>query len=187
MEDEHASTFPRASEVAEADQASAFEITQSAAGIPLQECNVFALIRAFQRIVKKLEVKTSDEKHITEERFTVSDKMEQLMERIDLPEFRGRMLFTELFEPMTSKVELVATFLALLELVRLKQLRVMQEAPEGEIEILKQMSNFGALDPSATKQSSDAATEALDSEMVSRDLEEWDHEDKRADSEESAD
>jgi chromatin segregation and condensation protein Rec8/ScpA/Scc1 (kleisin family) len=50
-------------------------------------------------------------------------------------------------------VELVATFLALLELVRLKQLRVVQQEAEGEIEILKQNSSPGVLDPSAEENS----------------------------------
>jgi segregation and condensation protein A len=34
-----------------------------------------------------------------------------------------------------SRTEIVVTFLALLELIRLKQLRVMQEAPFSEIDI----------------------------------------------------
>jgi segregation and condensation protein A len=43
--------------------------------------------------------------------------------------------FTELFATAASRAEIVVTFLALLELVRLKQLRCAQEGPFGEIEL----------------------------------------------------
>ena len=43
--------------------------------------------------------------------------------------------FTELFANAASRTEIVVTFLALLELVRLKQLRLAQEEAFGEIEL----------------------------------------------------
>ena len=43
--------------------------------------------------------------------------------------------FSELFAEMASRVEIVVTFLALLELIRLKQVRVTQANPFDEIEI----------------------------------------------------
>jgi segregation and condensation protein A len=43
--------------------------------------------------------------------------------------------FAELFSSAASRAEIVVTFLALLELVRLKQLRCGQEGPFGEIEL----------------------------------------------------
>jgi len=43
--------------------------------------------------------------------------------------------FSELFEGVTSRTEVIVTFLAVLELIRLKQLTAMQREPFGEIEI----------------------------------------------------
>ena len=43
------------------------------------------------------------------------------------------MRFEELFADAASRAEIVVTFLAMLELIRLKQLRVRQEAHCGEI------------------------------------------------------
>ena len=43
------------------------------------------------------------------------------------------LTFTELFSGLAARTEIVVTFLALLELIRLKQLRVMQAEPFGEI------------------------------------------------------
>jgi segregation and condensation protein A len=45
--------------------------------------------------------------------------------------------FTELFASAASRTEVVVTFLALLELVRLKQLRLTQDEVFGEIELRK--------------------------------------------------
>ena len=43
--------------------------------------------------------------------------------------------FSELFAEIASRVEVVVTFLALLELIRLKQIRVTQLNPFDEIRI----------------------------------------------------
>jgi segregation and condensation protein A len=43
------------------------------------------------------------------------------------------MRFEELFADAASRTEIVVTFLAMLELIRLKQLRVRQESHFGEI------------------------------------------------------
>jgi segregation and condensation protein A len=48
---------------------------------------------------------------------------------------KASLKFSELFEGVTSRSEVVCTFLALLELIRLKQLVCVQENPFTEIEI----------------------------------------------------
>ena len=50
---------------------------------------------------------------------------------------RAGVRFSELFEGVTSRSEVVVTFLALLELIRLKQLAAIQREPFGEIEICR--------------------------------------------------
>ncbi|MEO7725000.1 MAG: segregation/condensation protein A, partial [Chthoniobacterales bacterium] len=66
------------------------------------------------------------------ENFTVSDKIEQILQSMA----RGKSIrFSDLFARMASRVEIVVTFLALLELIRLKQVRAIQADPFQEIEI----------------------------------------------------
>jgi segregation and condensation protein A len=62
----------------------------------------------------------------------VSEKIEALRRWISA---EASLRFSCLFERSTSRSEVVATFLALLELMRLKVLRVVQNEPFGEIDI----------------------------------------------------
>ncbi len=102
-----------------------------AAPIRLGEVGIFQLINAFQNVVKRIEAR-EELREIFGENFTVSDKIETILTRIA----EGRSLkFAELFAGMASRVEIVVTFLALLELIRLRQVRALQPEPFGEIEI----------------------------------------------------
>ena len=71
---------------------------------------------------------------------------------------RGSVRFSELFESASSRSEVICTFLALLELIRLKQLVCVQPEPFAEIEIRcaensVQPSSDGSTHP--TQQSTD--------------------------------
>jgi segregation and condensation protein A len=101
------------------------------APIRLGEVGIFQLINAFQNVIKRVEAR-EDLREIFEDQFTVSDKIEMILRRIS---DGGQLRFLELFETMISRVEIVVTFLALLELIRLKQVRAVQNDPLGEIEI----------------------------------------------------
>ncbi len=98
---------------------------------PLGDVSVFDLINAFNKILKRID-KKEDLREIFEEHYTVSDKIELIMK---LMSSGVPLKFTELFSGMASRSEIVVTFLALLELVRLKQVRVGQDEPFGEIEL----------------------------------------------------
>jgi segregation and condensation protein A len=98
---------------------------------PLGDVSVFDLINAFNKVLKRITVQ-ENLREIFEENFTVSDKIDLIMKMTasDVP-----LKFTELFVSAASRTEIVVTFLALLELIRLKQLRCLQEEVFGEIEI----------------------------------------------------
>jgi len=103
----------------------------SAAPLPLHEVGIFQLIHAFQEVIKRVEAR-EDLQEIFGERFSVSDKIEKILERVgDGTPVR----FSELFGQIVSRVEIVVTFLALLELIRLNQVRAMQRKMFDEIEI----------------------------------------------------
>ena len=97
----------------------------------LGEVGIFQLINAFQTVIKRLEAR-EDLQEIFGEHYTVSDKISWILQRVGdgVP-----LRFSELFLAMASRVEIVVTFLALLELIRLRQIRAMQADPFAEIEI----------------------------------------------------
>jgi segregation and condensation protein A len=97
----------------------------------LGEVGIFQLINAFQNALKRVEAR-EELQQIFGENYTVSDKIETILARVSA----GLALkFSDLFAEMASRVEIVVTFLALLELIRLKQVRAVQAAQFGEIEI----------------------------------------------------
>ena len=96
------------------------------------EVGIFDLIDAFHKVLRKIEARQEDLREIFQENFTVSDKIDYLLRTIT----GGKSLrFSDLFVRATSTTEVVVTFLALLELIRLKQLSARQEKPFSEIEI----------------------------------------------------
>jgi segregation and condensation protein A len=97
----------------------------------LGDVGIFELIHAFQNVIKRVEAR-EDLREIFGEHFTVSDKIEVILQRIaNGPAVR----FSDLFGAIVSRVEIVVTFLALLELIRLKQVRVTQPDTFGDIEL----------------------------------------------------
>lgn len=100
------------------------------ADAPLVDVSIFDLLGAFNQALRKVEKIQLHE--IVEENFSVSSKIEQIKELL-----RANPLFnlTNLFDNMKSRLEVVTAFLALLELIRLKIVRVVQKELFGEIVI----------------------------------------------------
>ena len=93
--------------------------------------SLFDLINAVNLVLKRLHQR-EDLRDIFEDKWTVSEKIDSLLQ---LLKERDVLKFSELFASATSRSEVVVTFLALLELIRLKQVVVTQSEPFGEIEI----------------------------------------------------
>ena len=98
---------------------------------PKPEVSLFDLLNAVSAILKRVSQR-DDQRDIFEDRWTVSEKIEELSR---LLKTQSRLRFSELFRAATSRLEVVATFLALLELIRLRQLVAWQPEPFSEIEI----------------------------------------------------
>jgi segregation and condensation protein A len=96
------------------------------------EVSIFDLVNAVNAVLKRVGQR-EDLRDIFEDKWTVSEKIEQLLGAI---KERGSLKFSELFGAVTTRTEVVVTFLALLELIRLKQLTAVQPDPFGEIELL---------------------------------------------------
>jgi segregation and condensation protein A len=99
--------------------------------LKLGEVGIFQLIGAFQTVMKRIEAR-QDVQEIFSERFTVSEKIDSILQRIATG---NRLRFSDLFGAAASRVEVVVTFLALLELIRLKQVLAIQKNVFEEIEI----------------------------------------------------
>jgi segregation and condensation protein A len=95
------------------------------------EVSLFDLLNAVSAILKRVNQR-DDSKDVFEDKWTVSEKIEQIMKALAE---KGRLIFSELFAGATSRTEVVVTFLALLELIRLRQLGITQAEAFGEIEI----------------------------------------------------
>jgi segregation and condensation protein A len=91
---------------------------------PLAELPLYAIVEAFQRVLDRSKVKLSHE--VVTERVSLGDRIHEL---IDLLRVRRRVVFDELFEGASSKADLVITFLALLEMTRLRVSRLIQTEP----------------------------------------------------------
>lgn len=94
------------------------------------DVSIFDLIRAFQNILDRFNDEGLGE--IVDDQYTVSDKIDQLLATIPPG---SSITFTSLFKSATSKHEMIITFLAVLELMKLNYFRVRQEIVLGEIEL----------------------------------------------------
>jgi segregation and condensation protein A len=97
------------------------------------EASLFDLLNAVNCVLQRFATR-ADQRDIFEDKWTVSEKIEQLMRAISE---QPQLKFSELFAGVTSRSEVVVTFLALLELIRLKQLVAVQSEAFGEIVICR--------------------------------------------------
>ena len=96
----------------------------------LFDVNLFDLLAAFKKLLEN----APPEMHIiTRETLTVKDKMLHIA---DIIENLDSIRFEELFKDSFTRVQLIVTFLALLELLRLGLARVYQEREFGNIWII---------------------------------------------------
>jgi segregation and condensation protein A len=100
----------------------------------LEEVSMLDLMDALQRVLKRIEKKGSV-REIHRDHWTVGDKIKYLLE---ITQIGRRTPFSSLFDKAGTRVEVVVTFLALLELIRLRHLRVTQNHGFDEIFIERQ-------------------------------------------------
>ncbi len=101
-------------------------------GLGVGEVSLFDLISALNKVLKN--AKTEELGEIFAERFTVADKIETLLRVVREQE---EVSFARLFNNLATRGEVVCTFLALLELIRLHQVGARQAGEFGEILIYK--------------------------------------------------
>jgi segregation and condensation protein A len=96
----------------------------------LMEISVFKLIEAFDRVMKNARVEITHE--VLVERTSITDAISQLADKLrESPQ----LLFFSLFEGRPERGQMVALFLAILEMTRLKLIKIFQEVHSGDIVI----------------------------------------------------
>jgi segregation and condensation protein A len=111
---------------------------------PLAGLSLFKLLDAFQSVLSRATVKVDHQ--IDLERFSITDRINQL---VDLLQLHKKLTFEQLFEGATSRADLIVTFLALLEMTRLRMTRLEQEAPLEPITIELALVDAGVLEEAA--------------------------------------
>ena len=113
------------------------------------QVSMFDLVWAFQKILRNVEDRARAGRFEDEE-FTVGQKIEFLLDRISVGE---EVVFEDLFRTMSSRGEVVVTFLALLELIRLQQLTALQDGPLLPIRIHRSLEPALESVPSGVQES----------------------------------
>ncbi|MCS7235554.1 MAG: segregation/condensation protein A [Armatimonadota bacterium] len=98
--------------------------------LPLVGLTVQDLFAAFRRVLERSEKPVEE---VPREGVTVADCMRAILAR--LAASPHGLQFDELFEPASPRIVVIVTFLALLELVRRRRLRVAQMEPFGPIRL----------------------------------------------------
>jgi segregation and condensation protein A len=99
---------------------------------PEIEVDLFSLMAAFRQVLER--AKQRPRVLLPPEQMPIETRIEQLMARLSTTEACG---FDELFADVQSRSGMVVTFLALLEMIRLKLVRVFQQATFGPIRVYK--------------------------------------------------
>ena len=95
------------------------------------EADLFSLLTAFKKMLENMGKQEQEALH--RERISLLDRIHWILGRL---EATRRATFTSLFEGSAARSELIVTFLAVLELVRLRVIGAVQTHRFGEIEIL---------------------------------------------------
>ena len=95
---------------------------------PLADVPLYSLMEAFQAVLSRSKVKITHD--IVADRVSLSDRISELAEVLGA---RRRMTFDELFSDVKTKFDIVITFLALLEMCKLRMTRLFQTEPLAPI------------------------------------------------------
>jgi segregation and condensation protein A len=99
---------------------------------PEIEVDLFSLISAFRAVVER--AKQRPKIYLPGEQIPIEDRIEQLLGRLSETEACG---FEDLFADMQSRAGMIVTFLAILEMIRLKLIRVFQSGAMGGIRVYR--------------------------------------------------
>lgn len=100
------------------------------------DVTIFDLMTAFTNIMKELSYR--EDYKITDDEMSVTDKVDFIMERLNN---EVSISFDDLLRSIKSKIEAIATFLGLLELIKSNMVKIQQLKRFGPIRIFKFQEN----------------------------------------------
>ncbi|MBW1855176.1 MAG: segregation/condensation protein A [Deltaproteobacteria bacterium] len=96
------------------------------------EVNLFDLVDALRKVIERKDL-AGDFMEVTVEKISVKDKMVAILEKL---KENQQITFQSLFDEVTTKHEIIVAFLSILELMRLRAVKVFQVHPYGEIRVI---------------------------------------------------
>jgi segregation and condensation protein A len=106
------------------------KIFRQEADADLIEVGLFELIDAFQKVLDKLPA--SSRMMLARDEISIKDKIAEIVERL---EEKRSLTFSELLEQASGKSEIIAIFLALLEMVKMQLVSIRQHLESGVIRL----------------------------------------------------
>lgn len=104
---------------------------------PTIDLGLFQLVRAFQEVM--LHFEAAEVREIELEEWTIEEKIARIEGALENKE---QVLFADLFEGVATRMELIVTFMALLELIKHAHIQVRQDQSFGSIWLYRG-DNFG--------------------------------------------
>ncbi len=99
----------------------------------LEEVGIFELLDAFSTVLKRASGREISE--LQPDPFTIEDGLKRVLDRTAAA--NGGIVFTTLFEPEETRFRIVVIFLAVLELIRRRVIRAVQETHFGRLRVYR--------------------------------------------------
>jgi len=96
----------------------------------MTEVDIFELVSAFRRIIAGLELR--EDLEIDAEKMSLTDRINEILEKLSE---QGQITFAELLGDRMDRRRIIYTFLAILELMKLRMIRAYQSGPFGAIRL----------------------------------------------------
>jgi len=107
------------------------QLTEMDADSMVIEVDLFDLVDALRKIMERKHLSDSF-MEVTVEKISIKDKMVEILQKLKETQ---QIIFQSLFDELSTKHEIIVTFLAILELMRLRAVKVFQVHPCGEIRV----------------------------------------------------
>ena len=101
------------------------------------EASIFDLIHAFSQALKDVPKEVFYQ--VIKDEFTIEEKVHQILHQLLVS---SSVRLSELFASAKGKLEIIVSFLAILELIRMKEVIARQKEHFGEIEICRNQNNI---------------------------------------------
>ncbi|MHB8171417.1 MAG: segregation and condensation protein A [Thermincolia bacterium] len=100
---------------------------------PLEGVSIFDLLESLRDVLNRVDEEVPTAREIPREEVSIRDKIREVLRRMVF--HPNGLAFRELFIKSTTRVEVVVTFLAVLELIKLRKVNIHQSRLFGEIMI----------------------------------------------------